>query len=199
MFNFKKEIAEIKKMAGQSSSSDLKFILSYIKNKYGDKAVDKLINEVEKEIGKVPDYKKLNEIEWLPSAKIHIFIIMATKIFNWGEKDILSFAYNTISLHKLNRWFLRYFISTEKLLAHSQKDHRVHNTQGDFELISCDEKNKKAILRLKGYINSEIFDIYYKGLYLKLVNLNTNSDNVKITVSNCPNVKGVCRDFIISW
>ena len=199
--DLKEEIEELKRNdPGQERGNDIKFLVHYVRQKEGDEGFKKLEAELKRLGYNLPDVKKIDNLDWIPSSLCTIFMLASAKFFNWQEKDIIEMGSTATSFHStLKRFFIRYFLSPKKTLEMAARGWRKFYTFGEAELVRYDEKKKIMLVRLKNFKKHPITCIYFQGLFSKIIEMTTGSKQVTAQETKCMFREDPYHEFVFRW
>ena len=194
---------EIKKLQredpGKERGEDVKNVINFVIKKEGESGLAELYKELEKHGYKVPDLKKINAIDWIPSSLPTILMVVSAKIFNWSEEDIASAGKIIASFSMFIKVFIKYFVSPKKTLEIAAKNWHKHFTFGRMEVTEYDSANKRLVARLYDFRKHPISCIYLGGFFTKVVGIATGNSNVKVRESKCEFKGDPYHEYVFEW
>jgi len=198
--DLKKEIEELKRNdPGKERGNDIKFLVSYVRQKEGEKGLKELIAELKSLGYPLPDIKKINDLDWIPSSLCTIFMLASAKFFNWQEKDVIEMGRNAVSFHStIKRFFIKYFLSPKKTLEISARSWKGFYTFGELSVVKYSSEDKIVVARIKNFKKHPITCLYLQGLFSRLVEMATGK---KITAkeTKCEFRGDPYHEYVFKW
>lgn len=145
----KEEIKKIKKLKGKTRGQEIKNNFKCIENLEGKEAREKVEKKLD-ELGILPDYKKYEDFEWYPIKFDAATIIVAEEILGWGKKELKRHGRNLVKLSFIQKVFVKYFISVEKMLENANRAWERYFNIGTLE-VKKGEKEKIFRAQLKDF------------------------------------------------
>jgi len=162
--NLKKEVDKLLKMKGKERGADYKYLVDYIIMKEGESGFGKIKKELEKINYKLPDDKKIDDMDWLPINLTNIFLLTAVKIFNWQKEDIIDIGKGVAPSSPLVKFFIRHFLSPQKTIKKATENAwSKHYSKGKIEMTKFDKDKKEIILKITGMDWHPFTCIYHIG------------------------------------
>ncbi len=199
--NLKKEWENLRSLEGKERGSDIKFLRNYARIKKGNEGVRAVKNELAKAGVDLPDINKLRDLEWASIALPTIYMLAMTKVFGWGEEDIIQMGREALSLNAPMKFFLKYFSSPARTFkkAAEKWQSRYYQQGGRLEIVEVDEKGKKVTFRVIDFKKHPITCIYHRGVFSKIVELATGSDKTSAQEAKCMFRGDPYHEYTISW
>ena len=189
----------VKNDYGQERGGDVLFLYNYVKTKEGEKGLAKVIYELEEAGYEIPDFKNINEMDWLPSSLPTAFMLAMAKALDWRENDVIELGKSTISMHSLVKIFVRYFASVRKTFEMAARTWQKHYTFGEIEIVSLDEKKKEVMVRISKFKKHPITCLYLQGLFSKIIEVATGSGQVVSKETKCEFRGDDYHEIILNW
>ncbi|MDD5032905.1 MAG: hypothetical protein PHC85_02200 [Candidatus Pacebacteria bacterium] len=183
--DLKKEIADLKKIAGEQRGNDAKFLVDYIKKKEGENGFARLKKELEKNGYALPDVDKIKNTEWIPASIPTIIMVSAAKFFRWEEEDVFEMGRKVLSFSPSIKLFFKYFLSPRKTFSLAEKAWKKIYSFSEIKLIKYDEKNKIIVMRVYNFKKHPITCVYLRGGISKFAEIATGLKKVKAEETKC--------------
>ena len=147
------EIKKIMATPGGIKGASFRGEMEYILEKKGKKGLKAVEKETER-LGYPVEYEEIKETEWYPVGLRMVSLSAILTTFNWGKKELVEIAESLPKISFIVRFFMRYFISPEKVfkMAASRMWVRYYNV-GSLEAVNFKrtEKDGQAILQIKNF------------------------------------------------
>lgn len=170
----------------------------YIRSKKGEEGILNLEGKL-KELGYPFHLANIKPLSWYPEGLSVLIIVIAKEIFNWGKDDIFDWGNCAPKTSFLNRMFMKYFISLEKILQESPRYWKAHFDFGELEPGKVDEKKKTAVIRIKGYDFHPLVCSYHAGYFLRILSFSVNSKNTTIKEVKCIYRGDSYHEYLMQW
>lgn len=197
--DLKKEIKKLEELSGKERAEDIKFLISYVKDKNGKDGLAKVFNELDRCGYKIPDLLKLDDMDWIPISLPNIFLVASVKTLEWDEKDLVELGRKSFSYKKMYKFFIKFFMSLEKTIDLGASSWKKHYSVGKIEIASYDKKNKEMTIRIIGYKSHPFTCLYHRGVFEKLIEICTGSDKVKVEETKCVFKGDPYHEYKFNW
>jgi hypothetical protein len=189
-----KEIVRIIK--GNAKAETLINHLSYIKEKAGQEAVDKILLELEKN-GIGVKIEELKTLEQIPDNISTVVVYLTKTLLGWSEQEIYEMGNNAPKTSFITKTLMRGLFSIDMAVKMVPKYWRVHFSEGSLSVPSYDKKNKTLILKLDyHYPPSSCWFVqgYFRRAVQLIVGSNPVIEQTKFMYKGDP-----YQEFIIKW
>lgn len=195
----KKEVDEMMKLGGNVRGVIVEGHFAYIKDKKGQRGVDKVKQRM-KELGYQFDEKKISNTGWCPEPLACLINIVAAEVFNWNEKDVFEMGYETPKYSFVVKILMQYFLDIEKIFAKIPDYWQKNFDFGEMEVVSFSTKEKYGIIRIKDFYKYHpLICVYHEGYFTKIAELMLGSKKVKFDHPKCLFRNDPYEEFKISW
>lgn len=165
----KPEADRIMQLSGNTRGSSIATDAHFILNKEGAEGIKKL-EEVLEVLGYPFVYSQARGFEWYKEAQSVLGIFVASKIFNWTEKDLFDMGYAAPTTSVIVKIALR-FVSLEKTFRQAPSVWEKHYDFGSFEPLTFDAKEKELTFLLRDYGFFEWMQHYFDGFFTRIIQL----------------------------
>jgi len=196
--NLKKEIEELKKLSGKERGQDIKYLINYTQEKYGNEGIKNIKQVLINNNYTLPDIDEINNIEWIDESIPTIYMLAMVKVFNLKERDLFEMGKNVIKVNNAIRLFIQFFITTETTVKKACKKWNKYYSNGEFKVIEYNKKKKECILGLYNFKKHPITCIYLMGVISKLLEMSLGK---KITAkeTKCMFEGDPYHEFVFNW
>lgn len=181
----KQEINQYKHLMDKQRAEHVKYYINYVRENYGEKGVEKVMDTIEKMGFDIDDPKQHRDTEWVPESWAHIFFITAARIFDWYNREIYNIGRYIMPRSIITRVFLKYFSAAEKTLKKGVEQWNNNFTRGKLEVKDIDKKKRKGKFVLKNFKNNPMAYVHFQGFFSRLLETITGSDKVKVEDPVC--------------
>lgn len=194
-----KEIADkLMEIKGNVRGEVIRNDFNYIRYREGEEGVRK-VEEKLKELGYPLKFKEIRPMEYYPEALSVLVIFLAKEIFQWTESDIFDMGNSAPKYSFFTKLLMRYFLSLKKCFEESPNYWKAHFDFGSLETVEFNEKEKYAIIRIKGYKFLPIMCFYHAGYFLRIVQFILKNENPTIEETKCVYKGAPYHEYKIKW
>lgn len=194
----KEEAKKIMEVPGEVRGAALKTDQDYIlmrEGKEGLKAFQKRVSDLGIDL-------KYESIEPTSFYKIGIDLaqlLLMEELFGFKNEDFKDLGSYEPKLSFLLKFFVRYFVSMDKLLQQSPTMWRDHYTIGGLEVVEFDKDKRKLILRLKDFSIHPVYCAVFSGYFSKITEMMTKTSKVNCVETQCTFKGSSEHIFEIDW
>ncbi len=190
---------DLMKIKGNEKGHASLTIFNYIKKKEGEEGLKK-VKKMMRTLGSPFDIDKMKNNELYPVGISNLGIVVAQKIFNWKDEDLLDMGYSVVSFSPIVRIYSRLFISLENLLDKISKIYETLYNFGDLNVIEINKEKKYYIIRLIRYGNfPKATCVFFRGTFKKITELVVKSDKITVEETECTHEGGRYHQYTVKW
>lgn len=193
-----KRIDQIRALKGRVRGDVIVTDFKYVREKEGEKAMEKLNRELKK-IEKDLDFYRIRNTAWLPISWKVLFLEVTKELFGWKEKDIFDLGRSASRNSFITRTLLRYFVSMEKTFKECPKYWKKYWQAGELEAYYWDIEQKYLIIRLKKFQIHPNLCIYLRGHFLAFAEMIIRGEKINIEETKCSFEGGLFHEFKVEW
>ncbi len=196
--SLKEEIKKIKKIKGKTRGIEIKNNFECIESLEGEKARKK-VEEKLKEVDMLPDYENYEDFEWYPVAEDIATLLAAKEALNWTEEDLKEHGRCLVKLSFLQKIFVKYFVSLEKMLDGVKEIWRRYFNFGEIKIIEVNREKKLIKAEVK---NFDVHPSYCKvilGYFEKTLDIILDSEKIEGMETKCTFRGDKVHTFIIKY
>lgn len=193
----KPEADKIMSIPGQTKGNSLKTDADFIIERQGEEGLAQVENAVSL-LGYPIQYNTIQGFDWHPEAQAVLGIYMATKLFEWEEKDLFDMGYAAPATSLIVKMMMR-FVSLKATFRQAPTVWEKHYDFGELETISLDRDKKHVIFRITGYPFFEYMDPYFDGFLTKTLELVITAKDARIERKACTEDSKQCRLYTGTW
>ena len=191
--------ALVKNDPGLERGGDFIFLHNYIKAKEGEAALEKITREIKNAGYILPDIRSVNELAWVPSSLVTIFMLASAKVLEWEDGDVMNLGKGAVSMHALVKLFIRYFSSVEKTFVMAAKTWQKHYNFSDISIVDFNKNEKTIRIEIKNFKKHPITCLYLRGLFAKIIEIATGANEVETFETKCEFRGDPCHELIFKW
>jgi len=194
-----KEIAdELMKIKGNVRGEVMRVDASFIREKEGEEGISVVEKKME-ELGYPFAFKDIKPLSWYPEAQSVLVIIVAKESFDWTESDIFELGDYAPKISFLSKMFIKYFVSLERILKESPKYWKTHFDFGELEPAEINEKEKRVVIRIKGYKFHPIICAYHAAYFLRIIKSSVRGKNHSVEEIKCSHKGDSYHEYLMKW
>ena len=195
----KEDIKKLEKIKGQERGADIKYLMNYVRKKKGNNGLNRVISVLKKCNYKLPDIKKVDDLDWVPLSLPNIFLVATVKVFNLKKKDIIKMGREVVPSSYLIKLFIRHFSNTGKTFKRAAADWKKHYSIGGLEVVKFDQKQKQIVIRLKDIKWHPFACLYHIGSLGAFGELALGKKFKKIIETKCISRGDSFHEFVFYW
>lgn len=189
---------ELKNITGNVKGDVPRTYAEFIKYKEGEIGLKK-VEEKMKELGMPIFFDSVNPLEWINAGKVSLIILVAKEIFGWEEKDIFEMGRSNSKISFFWKMMIQYLISTEKIFQKASEYWKKHFDFGEVEPVEINKKEKRAVVRVKGYKTHPLHCVLQAGHIRGVADLTIKSKDIKVEETKCVHRGSPYNEFKITW
>lgn len=198
-FYVKKEEAQrLKKIPGNVKGAVILADLEFVKQKGGKEAIEKLQKRVQ-ELGFEVNLEEIKPMEFYPEALSVLVILLAREILHLDKEGIFEMGKNAPKLSMFIKILTKFFFSLKKCFQEAPRYWERHFDFGELETVEFNEREKYAIVRVKGYRFHPIMCLYHKGYFSQIAQLALGQRPVEIKETKCVFWGDPYHEYVIKW
>ncbi|MBD3208582.1 MAG: hypothetical protein GF370_03960 [Candidatus Nealsonbacteria bacterium] len=193
----KAEAEETKNLEGEVLGDVIRTKALYVLERKGEHGVEKLEQAV-REAGYSVDYNKLDRMKFYPVGLEVATLLAMERIFELGDEDFREMGAIEAKLTTLMRFFMRYFVSLDRVAKEAPGMWRKVYTVGELKVTEINEEENYMKVRLEDFPFTPILCRAHEGWFAELIHVVLNKD-VSCQEIKC-NFKGDdYHEFIVRW
>ncbi len=195
-----KEIADkLMSQEGNVKGEVFRTHANFIKHKEGEDALKK-VEEKMKELGYPLEFKKVKTGDWHKESLSALVIVVCKNIFNWERKDVFEMG-NMAPKHSfIIRMFVKHFISLKDVFEKAGQYWDRHYDFGSMEKGYFNEKEKRLVLKIKGYIAHELVTgPYFRGYITRIAQFSLKSQKIETEQTKSVHHGDPYNEYVIRW
>lgn len=198
MAGLKKEEAEkLMESPGKVRGIALKNHGQYIESRWGKEAL-KAIEKRIRETGQDFSFDKVSSMNFYPVGLEALLFVVSKEEVGFDEKEFMEVGSFGSKLSLIIKLFAKYFVSVKKLVKKAPEIWRKYYTTGDLEVASLDEKEGRAVLRLKNF-NLHPYHCLHVAGYVRNVLRMALGRPVEVEETRCTFRGDPYHEFVLSW
>ncbi len=194
-----KQIAdELMQKKGNVRGEVFRISESYIREKKGEEGI-KAVEEKLEDLGYPFHFSDIKPLGWYQEG-LSVLIILATReLFAWTEKDIFDWGNFAPKVSFLNKMFIKYFVSLKRILEESPKYWQTHFDFGELLPVDVDEKERRVVIRVKGYEFDPLICSYHAGYFQRIISFSVRSKHVSVKETKCVHKGDAFHEYLMQW
>jgi hypothetical protein len=191
------ELDELMKIKGEVNGRGLKidFILKK-EGREGRKKMDEAIASLGLDF--LPNQKEITKYKDYPVWLIVVYMLIGKRLFNWDDEKFQEMGKLTLRSPFIIRFFLRYFVSLEKIAKEAPKMWRTYFTVGDLKTVEYDEEKKYIVLRLENFRLHPLHCQFLKGFFSSALQM-VIREEVSCEETKCVYRGDEYHEFLFKW
>lgn len=194
------EIKKLIKFPGKVRGVVLKWHMKYVLEKKGEEGLRKLEKEIER-LGYHIEYKKIKESGWYPVYLVMVSLSTIVAIFNWGRKELIEMAQEAPKVSFVIRFFMKYFVSPEKVVKIAPRLWPRYFNIGSVEAIDFKDTQKDGyvIMRLKKFKLHPFYCFYLGYFFIGMAKLIRLFKTITVEETKCMFRGDNYHEYLIKW
>lgn len=160
----KEELEDLSKLKGEVRGVFLQTDAKYILEKEGEKGLQNLEKKA-KGLRLKLDYRKAKSLQWYPIGLRPISLILIKEFFSYNNREIREMGRMAAKFSFIIKFFVRFSPSIKKIINKAPRYYKMQYSVGNLEAFYFNEKEKKAILRLKNFKIHPLVCLYLEGYF----------------------------------
>lgn len=193
----KEEIENLLKLKGEVKGVFLQTDARYILEREGEKGLKNLKKKA-KEIGVNLDYKRAGAMQWYPVGLRPISLLLIKDFFGYNDKDIREMGRMAAKFSFIVKLFVKFFSSIKKLFENAPRYYKMQYRIGELEAVYIDEKEKKAIIRIKDFKIHPLVCLYLEGYFQGIAEF-ALKEKVRTKERKCVFRGDEFNEYLIEW
>lgn len=192
------EINKILSTQGEVRGVVFKTDRRYITDKAGEEGVQKVEEELKKM--KCPfDYEEeADNMSFYPIGMRALSIIAISRAFELSKEDIYQMGYQAPKFSLMIKFFMRYFLSPEKIMEKAGEMWEKHYTVGKLEPVEMNTEERSLIARLYDVNLHPAMCDYLRGYFSSVIKMGVGEETKGEEIS-CIHEGGEYHEFKVTW
>jgi len=185
-------------LSGKVRGAVLQTDAEYVRQKKGEKALDKVEEELKK-MGVPINYENIKVTNWYPIGLRAISLLTIKKVFGWTNKEIEDMGNTAPKYSFVVKALVKYFITFERSYKESPKYWEKHYLGGELKAADYDLKKKYYTIRLENFKIHPILCIYLGGYFIRMGQLILKGENFRVKEIKCQFSGDPYHEFLVEW
>jgi len=194
----KEEAQQLTKIPGNVKGAVILADLEYVRRKKGIAAQEAIQRRLQ-ELGYNISLKNIKPMDWYPEALSVLIILLAKEVLGLDENGIFEMGKAAPKLSIFIKLLTRFFLSIRKCFEEAPKYWKRHFDFGELEAVEFNEKERYAIIRVKGYKFHPLMCHYHKGYFLEIAQLALGKKPAEIKETKCVFRGDPYHEYLITW
>ncbi|MGC9031414.1 MAG: V4R domain-containing protein [Minisyncoccia bacterium] len=193
----KEEIKYLKETTkGKVLAETIRTHFNFIKIKYGEDGVKKVLNELKK-IGFEIDLARLKPFDYVPTYLADLVILVFKETFSLNDKDIFEMGNTAPKYSLIAKLLMKYFISPSLVVKIAPIFWKRHFTEGYLE---SEYNGKEKYFKVKLYHNCyPVLCVFYAGYFQRIAQYVIKGKNFSVQETKCMAKGDPYHEFIIKF
>src|SRR6056297_1934572 len=196
--NLKEEIKKINKLEGKTKGIEIKNNFKCIESLEGKKARKKVEKKLD-DLGVLPDYKNYKDFNWYSVKKDVITLLVAEEVLGWKGEELKEHGRCLVKLSFLQKIFVKYFVSLEKMLSGIKKIWKRYFNFGEIELKEINKKEKMVRIQIKDFDLHPIYCKVVLGYFEKSLAFVLDTKEIEGMETKCTFRGDKLHEFIVKY
>lgn len=193
----KEEARRLMNINGKIRGVALKTEAEFIIKENGEKELKRLEEEIAK-TGYQIEYKKINPMDFYPIGMMGITLLGIKNVFNFSEEKFIEMGKCEAKVSLIVRLFMKYFVSTSKLIDESPKMWRKYHTIGNLSVTEFDKEKKQAVLKLENFEVISLHCLALKGYFSSIFQMVVKGSPI-CEEKKCVYREDAYHEFLLKW
>lgn len=193
------EISNLMKIKGRARGVVFQTDAHYVLSKKGKVGLKKLEEAIKKTDQPISYGQEVKAIHWYPLSWRVLSLITISRLFNWGEEEIIDMGEKAPKYSFIVKTLLKYFVSLEKTFSESSQYWQKHYSVGQLTTPEISLKDKRLVLCLSDFKIHPILCGYFKGYFKSLAQLVIRTPRMDIQETKCMFQGDPCHEYVINW
>lgn len=192
----KEEFERMMSAKGEIRGATLKAYADFIAKEEGEKALKRVENEMSA-LGYPIKYRELEKMDFYPIGLHSVTLEIIKRLFDYDEKKFREIGRFVSKISLVLKFFLKYFVSGERLTREIPKIWRKNYTVGDLEIGDYNEGEKYMTLELRNFKTHPLHGQVLVGYFSTVGKMLGGSTVVEEKKS--PFKGDDCYEFLLTW
>lgn len=195
----KREVDELRDLPGKQRAEHIKYYIKYVREKYGEKDLKKVMDALEKLNFNLGDVEKYRDTEWVSETLPHIFFVTAARVLDWSKKEIYDMGRDLVPKSTITKIFLKYFSTLDKTIEKGVKQWNNNFTRGELHVEDLDKEKREGKFVLRGFKSHYLAYVHFQGFFSRILEIMTGSGKVKVDPPKCINKENNDWEWKFYW
>lgn len=191
---FAKKLVETK---GEARGINFKTDWEVVLSKYGQEGLKKL-EEKMAELGYPLKYEEIETMGFYPVGLDALSILSIREVFDLDDRELKELGAAAVKFSLFLKILIKYFPSLQLLAKEAPKMWQKHYSIGELEVVETNEKEKRAILRIKNFGFHPAQCINLQGYFSKILQMAVKAP-VTCEETRCTFRGDDYHEFLIKW
>lgn len=183
--------------AGEARGINLKTDWEVVLSKYGKEGLEKLEAKMA-ELGYPVKYNEIRTMDFYPVGLDVLSILSIKEVFNLGDQELKELGAAAVKFSLFLKVLIKYFPSLNLLAKEAPKVWRKHYSIGDLEMVETNEKERRAVLRIKNFGSHPAQCANLQGYFSKILQMAVKAP-VTCEETKCTFRGDAYHEFVIKW
>ncbi len=171
----------------------------FIFDRGGEEGVKKVEEELEKMNCPFNYEEEADNMSFYPIGMRTMSIIAISKAFNMDKKGVIEMGFNAPKFSLMIKFFMRYFLSPEKIFERAGEIWEKHYTVGKLEPMKINEQEKYMKARISEIELHPIFCDYLCGYFSSIMKMGLGEDLEGGEIKCNYEIKEDGYYFVLEW
>jgi len=182
---------------GEARGINLKTDWEVILSKYGKEGLEKLEAKMA-ELGYPVKYNEIRTMDFYPVGLDALSVLSIKEVFDLDDQELKELGAAAVKFSLFLKILIKYFPSLNLLAKEAPKMWRKHYSVGDLEVVETNEKEKRAVLRIKNFSFHPSQCANLQGYFSKILEMAVKA-HVTCAETKCTFRGDAYHEFVIKW
>ena len=192
------EIERLKKAEGEVRGVVFKTDEKYVIREKGEEGLKKVEEELEKMNFPFNYEEEADNMSFYPIGMRVVSIIAISRALNLDKEGVYKMGYNAPKFSLMIKFFMRYFLSPEKIMEKAGEMWEKHYTAGKLEPTEMNIEEKFIKAKIHGIDLHPILCDYLRGYFASVIKMGVGEE-VQSEETECVHNGGQAHQFVIKW
>lgn len=196
-FISKKEAEKLMNIEGEVRGLGIKDYFSYIEKKIGRETVEKVKQEI-RALGYDFQVDKIANLGFYPVGFEALTLVAIHKILGFDKEEIRKMGGYQAKSSIIMKFFMKYFVSVDKLAEEAPKMWRKYYTEGKLSVPELSIEKREGVIILEGFKLHSLHCRVLEGYFATVLSI-TFREEVNCLETKCPFQGDPVHKFSLSW
>lgn len=182
---------------GEARGINLKTDWEVVLDKYGKGGLKKLEAKIAG-LGFPIKYEEIKTMDFYPVGLDALSVLSIKETFNLNDQELKELGAAAVKFSLFLKVLIKYFPSLNLLAKEAPKMWRKHYSIGDLEIVETNEKEKRAVLRIKNFSFHPAQCANLQGYFSKILQMAVKAP-VTCEETKCTFRGDAYHEFVIKW